>query len=217
MSRFDRRLVADLTTLSVLMLFLLLAACGRTTGSAQQAIVVMASATANEPGPVLASGDAALLYHAGAISTDVVAYVMDPNTGQQTRVPLTPRRPDGQVDWGPGRGERLAGNVSRVQQLLNREAATKPFDLLAEISAARRVTNLFGLRGAADRLRRSDLVDHVPNPSFIGVRTGPGATALTRTPEGRIRQLRTWSTVRGRPDLRRTWSCPPARRRRPSC
>jgi outer membrane protein OmpA-like peptidoglycan-associated protein len=141
MSRFDRRLVADLTTLSVLMLFLLLAACGRTTGSDPQAIVVMASATANEPGPVLASGDAALLYHAGAISTDVVAYVMDPNTGQPTRVPLTPRRPDGQVDWGPGRGERLAGNVSRVQQLLNREAATKPFDLLAEISAARRVTS----------------------------------------------------------------------------
>lgn len=140
-SRSGCGLIAKLAPLSVLLLPLLLAACGRAAGNDPQTIVVMASATSNEPGPVLASGDIALLYRAGATSTHGVTYVIDPNTGQPTRVSLTPRRPDGQVDWGPRRGELLAANVSRVQHLLNREAATKPFDLLAEISAARRVTS----------------------------------------------------------------------------
>ena len=140
-SRSGCGLIAKLAPLSVLLLSLLLTACGRAAGNDPQTIVVMASATSNEPGPILASEDVGLLYRAGTTSTHGVAYVVNPNTGQPTRVSLTPRRPDGQVDWGPRRGELLAENVSRVQHLLDREAAAKPFDLLAEISAARRVTS----------------------------------------------------------------------------
>ena len=48
--------------------------------------MVLPSATANEPEPVLAAADRALLYHAGATSTRGVAYVVSPATGQPTRV-----------------------------------------------------------------------------------------------------------------------------------
>jgi hypothetical protein len=34
-------------------------------------------------------------------------------------VSLTPRRADGEVDYGPDRSSELAANVNRVQQLLN--------------------------------------------------------------------------------------------------
>jgi outer membrane protein OmpA-like peptidoglycan-associated protein len=192
MSRFGRRVIGGLATVSALMLFLLLAACGRATGSDPQAIVVMATATANEPGPVLASGDTALLYHAGATSTGGMAYVMNPDTGQPTRVPLTPRRPDGQVDWGPDRGERLAGNVSQVQQLLNREAATKPFDVLAEISAARRVTsNPATLIVVSSGLSTAGALDM----RQVGWDANPAAIAAQLKHEGLLPDLTGWHVI----------------------
>jgi outer membrane protein OmpA-like peptidoglycan-associated protein len=118
----------------------LLVGCGQQPSQVPVRIVVTASATRNEPGPVLAAPDRALLSQAGATSTDAVSYVVNPGNGQPAEVTLTPRRPDGQVDYGPDRGNRLAANLDAVQQLLGREAASRPFDLIADIAAARRVT-----------------------------------------------------------------------------
>jgi outer membrane protein OmpA-like peptidoglycan-associated protein len=70
-----------------------------------------------------------------------VAYVLNPATGQPTRVGLTPVRADGQVEYGPRRDYLLSQNVNRVQQVLRTEAATRPFDLLQLIGSAVRVSS----------------------------------------------------------------------------
>lgn len=103
-------------------------------------IVVLASGTRNEPGPDLAAPDTALLRRAAVSSDAAVAYVVSPSTGQATRVALTPRRPDGQVDYGPDRDQVLAGNLSQVRRLVRGEVARTPFDLLSFMAAAVRVT-----------------------------------------------------------------------------
>lgn len=118
----------------------LIAGCGSTPSRIPDRIVVLASATANEPGPVLAADDLSLLSAAANDSTSAVAYVVNPDTGQSVSVPLTPLRPDGQVQYGPDRSSQIAQNVSDVQRLLRGEAAARPFDLLALITAAVRVT-----------------------------------------------------------------------------
>jgi outer membrane protein OmpA-like peptidoglycan-associated protein len=104
-------------------------------------IVIVASATANEPAPVLAGPDRAMLRNAGNTSTNAAAFVVDPNTGQAREVSLTPRRANGEVDYGPDRNRKLTANVNRVQQLLNALVASKPFDLLTMITQAARVTS----------------------------------------------------------------------------
>lgn len=120
--------------------FLLVACGGNEPGSATDPIVVAASATANEPAPVLSASDRDLLYSAAADSTSATAYIVDPNTGQPATVSLTPRRPDGQVQYTePQRDDLIAANVSQVQDALDHEAATVPFDLLSDIAAAVRV------------------------------------------------------------------------------
>lgn len=131
---------ASSLALTVLLISSLLAACAKVPSRAMQVIVVVASATRNEPEPELAPADIAELSQAGADSTNAVAYVVNPNTGQATEVSLTPRRPDGQVDWGPTRDQVLAANVARVRRLLSREAAYKPFDLVSLLGVAVRVT-----------------------------------------------------------------------------
>jgi outer membrane protein OmpA-like peptidoglycan-associated protein len=132
------------TLLPVLFLFLLLlAACGRPPGTAR-VFVVVGSGTRNEPAVVLAPPDRAELSHAGAASSDAIAYVVDPQTGQSAKVSLTPRRPDGQVEYGPRRAQLLGGNVDRVQRLLGQEPADTPFDLLSLMAAAVRVTSTPG-------------------------------------------------------------------------
>lgn len=124
---------------AVLLLAVVLGGCGRPPDP--RTIVVAASATANEPAPVLAGPDRAMLRNAGANSAQATAYVVDPNTGQARVVSLTPRRPDGEVDWGPQRASELTAAVNRVQRLLDGTAASKPFDLLAWIAQAVRVTS----------------------------------------------------------------------------
>ena len=69
---------------------------------------------------------------------------MDPNTGQPTTVPLTPRRPDGQVEYGSNRDALLAANLDQAQRLLREQAADKPFDLLFLLAAAIRVSSVPG-------------------------------------------------------------------------
>jgi outer membrane protein OmpA-like peptidoglycan-associated protein len=124
---------------AVLPLSVLLGGCGPPPGNPEN-IVVTASATMNEPGPMLAAPDLDLLRNAGNTSSRAVAFAVNPNTGQAREVSLTPRRPDGQEDHGPDRVSELAANVRRVSQLMGQEAATEPFDLLTMLAQAIRVT-----------------------------------------------------------------------------
>ena len=105
------------------------------------AIVIAATATANEPAPALSPANAGLLQTAGESRAPAVAFVLNPATGQATQFPLTPRRPDGQVEYGPRRSQLLAQNVSRIAARLGTEAATGPFDLLSTMVTASRVTS----------------------------------------------------------------------------
>jgi outer membrane protein OmpA-like peptidoglycan-associated protein len=104
------------------------------------AIVIAATATANEPAPALSSAGIALLEGMGGSSAAAVAFVVNPASGQPVQLPLTPRRSDGQVEYGPRRSQLLQQNVSRIESQLGHEAATEPFDLLNTILAASRVT-----------------------------------------------------------------------------
>jgi outer membrane protein OmpA-like peptidoglycan-associated protein len=140
MNRLRPRLTGLLLLLAALPASLLITGC-QAPSHVADIVVVLPSATANEPEPMLAAADRALLYHAGASSTKGVAYVINPATGQPTQVSLTPRRADGQVEYGPRRDYLLRQNVNRVQQVLRTEAATGPFDLLALISTAVRATS----------------------------------------------------------------------------
>ena len=104
-------------------------------------IVIAATATANEPAPALSSADVALLQATGDSSTSAVAFVVNPANGQSAQLPLTPRRSDGQVEYGPRRSQLLAQNVSRIESQISDEAATGPFDLLNTMLEASRVTS----------------------------------------------------------------------------
>jgi outer membrane protein OmpA-like peptidoglycan-associated protein len=108
--------------------------------SAPDAVVVAATATANEPAPVLSSADATLLRAIGESAAPAVAFVVDPATGRAVQLPLTPRRADGQVEYGPQRFQLLTQNVSRIGSRIGGEAATGPFDLLNTMLTASRVT-----------------------------------------------------------------------------
>jgi hypothetical protein len=137
------RSCADVTTLALTMVAAVLALTGcqraGATTNVPDVVVVIASATRNEPDPVLAAPDVAILRNA-ARGTDGVAYVVNPNNGQPAQVSLTPRRPDGQVDYGPDRGEMLDANLARVQGLVRGEAGDVPFDLVSFIAEATRVS-----------------------------------------------------------------------------
>lgn len=86
------RLVAGLVLVVVFPGAVLIAGCGPPPDS-PKSIVIVASATANEPAPVLSAADRAMLRNAGNTSTRAAAYVVDPNTGQAREVSLTPRLP----------------------------------------------------------------------------------------------------------------------------
>ena len=104
-------------------------------------IVIAATATANEPAPALSLADVALLQATGESSTSAAAFVVNPANGQPAQLPLTPRRSDGQVEYGPRRPQLLAQNLSRIESQLSNEAATGPFDLLNTMLDASRVSS----------------------------------------------------------------------------
>ncbi len=134
---FPRRVIAATAgVLSAGLLAVSVSACGPS--QAPQAIIIAASATANEPAPELSADIVQMLQSAGAASTKATAYVVAPGTGQPTILPLTPRRADGQVDFGPTRSRVLAANVAAVQRAVEQEAAPGPFDLLNTMAAAAR-------------------------------------------------------------------------------
>jgi outer membrane protein OmpA-like peptidoglycan-associated protein len=170
---------------------LLLAGCSQAPGS-PETFVIMASATANEPAPVLSAPDRAMLRHAGGTSPDATAFVVNPDTGQARMVSLTPRRADGEVDYGPDRGSRLTANVNRVQQLLYNLAARRPFDLLAMMAQAVQVTahpgTLLVLSSGLSTAGGFDLRQ-------VGWGANPPAVAASLRRRGLLPRLAGWSTV----------------------
>jgi outer membrane protein OmpA-like peptidoglycan-associated protein len=104
------------------------------------AVVIAATATANEPAPSLSAADLQLLNSVAQHSSNGIAFVVSPAGGQSARLPLTPRRTDGQIEYGPRRPQLLSDNIRRVQDRLRAEAAGGRFDLLDTILAASRVT-----------------------------------------------------------------------------
>ena len=125
-------------------------ACGKGPADSRDVIVIIPSATANEPAPELAADDLSMLETAGATSTEADAYVVDPATGQPTEVPLPPRRADGQVEYGPRRSDLLAQNVGRVERILQLIAsavrATSPPGMLLILSSGLSTAGGFDLR-----------------------------------------------------------------------
>ncbi len=74
------------------------------------AVVIAATATANEPAPSLSSAGVQLLNSVAQHSANGIAFVVSPASGQPVRLPLTPRRADGQVEYGPRRPQLLSDN-----------------------------------------------------------------------------------------------------------
>ena len=122
---------------------LTLAGCMTTASrvDAPDAIVIAATATANEPAPALSLANVALLETTGESSASGVAFLVNPADDQPLQLPLTPLRSDGQVEYGPRRPQLLAQNISRIESQIVNEAATGPFDLLNTMLNASRVTS----------------------------------------------------------------------------
>lgn len=134
-----RRGVAGSLTWLVLAVIVtaLVSACGPSNKPAT--VIIAASATANEPDPVLSPDVLQVLRTAATGSTGATAYVVAPGSGQAKAISLTPRRADGQVDYGPTRDQVLVANLAAVQRAVQDEAADGPFDLLSTMAAAARV------------------------------------------------------------------------------
>jgi outer membrane protein OmpA-like peptidoglycan-associated protein len=133
-----------------------------------------------------------MLRDVGSTSSRAAAFVVNPNTGQAREMSLTPRRADGQPDYGPDRGRELAANVNRVQHVLNTLAASRPFDLLAMISQAIRVTSHAGtllvLSSGLSTAGGFDLRQ-------AGWGAGPYAAALSLSRRGLLPRLAGWRVV----------------------
>lgn len=176
---------------ALLPLSVLLGGCGPHPGD-PKTIVVAASATMNEPRPVLAAPDLTILRNAGTTSSRATAFVVNPSTGQAREVSLTPRRADGQVDYGPERGHELAANVQQVQQLVGQEAASRPFDLLTMIAQAVRVTSppgtLLVLSSGLSTAGAFDL-------RMVGWGASPHAAAVALDRRGQLPRLTGWHVI----------------------
>ena len=177
--------------LAVVPLSGLLSGCGPPPGS-PETIVVTASATMNEPGPVLAAPDLTLLRNAGNTSSRAAALIVNPSTGQSRELSLTPRRADGQVDYGPDRNGELAANLKLVQQLLAREASSRPFDLLTMIAQAVRATShpgtLLVLSSGLSTAGAFDLRQ-------VGWGASPRAAAVALGRRGQLPRLTGWRVI----------------------
>lgn len=111
---------------------------GPETGDQGEAVVIVASGTSNEPAPGLSDGISAVLRRAAVGSTPAVAVLVSPQA-IPSRLPLTPRRANGRVEYGPGRTAMIEDNLAQIADALARMAATAPrFDLLAQLSSAAR-------------------------------------------------------------------------------
>jgi outer membrane protein OmpA-like peptidoglycan-associated protein len=186
-----RRTIASTAMTAVLALSALLSGCGPSPGI-PETIVVAASATMNEPDPALAVPDLALLRNAGNISSQADTFVVNPNTGQAHEISLTPRRADGEVDYGPDRVRELAENVKRVEELISQEAASRPFDLLLMLAQAVRVTShpgmLLVLSSGLSTAGAFDL-------GQVGWGANPHAAAIALSRRGLLPRLTGWHVI----------------------
>jgi outer membrane protein OmpA-like peptidoglycan-associated protein len=176
---------------AVLPLSALLSGCGPPPGN-PETIVVAASATMNEPNPILAAPDLTLLRNAGTTSSHAAVFIVNPSTGQGRELSLTPRRADGQVDYGPDRNSELAANLKRLQQLLAQEAASKPFDLLTIIAQSVRVTSHPGtLLVLSSGLSTAGAF----NLRQVGWGANPHAAAVALNHRGQLPRLTGWRVI----------------------
>ena len=156
------------------------------------AVVIAASATANEPAPSLSSADLRLLDSVAGHSANGVALIVGPRSGQPARLPLTPRRADGQVEYGPRRPTLLSMNVRRVQGRLQAQAATGAFDLLNTMLAASRVTpppaTMILLSSGLSTAGGFDL-------RKVGWAGSPGAAAAALKHRGLLPDLKGWTVI----------------------
>jgi outer membrane protein OmpA-like peptidoglycan-associated protein len=156
------------------------------------AVVLAATATANEPAPSLSSAGLRLLTSVGETSSNGVAFIVNPATGQPARLPLTPRRADGQVEYGPRRPQLLSANLSRVGDRLRTEAAAGPFDLLATMLAASRATpapaTMLLLSSGVSTAGGFDL-------RAVGWAERPASAAVILEHRGLLPDLRGWTVI----------------------
>jgi outer membrane protein OmpA-like peptidoglycan-associated protein len=183
-----RMLLGLLTAISVASS---LGACGHEQAP-EEVIVLVASATSNEPAAVLAPPDLADLRQAALSRAGAIAYVVNPNTGQPTIVTLTPLRPDGQRDYGPDQDRRLAANLTEVQRLLGRLGSDGPFDLLSLLAKAVRVSAVPGtLIVVSSGLSTAGAFDL----RQVGWYANPAAVAAQLKQEGFLPQLTGWRLI----------------------
>jgi outer membrane protein OmpA-like peptidoglycan-associated protein len=107
-------------------------------------------------------------------------------------VPLTPRRPDGQVDYGPDRDTRIGQNLGQVQHLVGEQAASGPFDLLTMMASAVRVTahpgTLLIVSSGVSTAGGFNLQD-------VGWDANPAAVAAALKQRGLLPDLAGWTVV----------------------
>lgn len=169
----------------------ILAACEHDQPPAK-VIVLVASATRNEPAPVLAAPDLTDLRQEAVTGGGATAYVIDPNTGQPVAVTLTPRRPDGQIDYGPGRAAELAANLNQAQHLLGLQASDQPFDLLSLLAMAVKVSSVPGtLVVVSSGLSTAGGFDL----RQVGWNANPAAVASQLKHEGLLPSLNGWHLI----------------------
>jgi outer membrane protein OmpA-like peptidoglycan-associated protein len=156
------------------------------------AVVIAATATANEPAPSLSSAGVQLLNSVAQHSANGIAFIVSPASGQPVRLPLTPRRADGQVEYGPRRPQLLSDNVGRVQTRLQAEAAGGRFDLLNTMLAASRVTP-----APATMLLLSSGVSTAGgfNLRKVGWAEPPAAAAAALKSRGLLPDLKGWTVI----------------------
>ena len=142
-ARYGRRRAASWSWVLVLAVMVLgggLAGFTHARAAAAQPVtyILAATATANEPDPVLPADILQMLKSAGVGKSPATAYVVTPGASQPDTLSLTPYLSNGQVDYGPTRNKVLNDNISAVQQAVEREAAQGQFDLLTTLAAASR-------------------------------------------------------------------------------
>ena len=96
-------------------------------------VVIVATATANEPAPTLSADTLRILRSAADSSAGAAAAVVSPSDGQATVLPLTPRSSNALL-----RAEVLQANAVAVERALDNETAAGQLDLLTTITAATR-------------------------------------------------------------------------------
>jgi outer membrane protein OmpA-like peptidoglycan-associated protein len=155
-------------------------------------IVIAATATANEPAPTLPADILQTLRSAADSNAAAAADMVSSSNGQPTVLPLTPRRGDGQITYGPDRAAALDANISAVERALQNEGAAGPLDLLTVIAAAARDVSAPGtlivVSSGLDTAGGFDLLQ-------VGWDTSPSSVAAHLKAEKLLPDLAGWHVI----------------------